>query len=532
VVSSPRRALAGVVGAFLFVSVFFSGVFAPFFNPNEMSRWQIVVAFVETGSFALSDPVLALGDHEDKAISEGRVYSNKAPGLSFAAVPVYHLLRLALSAPEPGTFDLLFRAVKFSTVTLAAAIALWRFGIRTTGGRAGALPVFALAFATNLLFYGRTFFAHAWSAALLFLAFDLILLSEERADRPKAILALAAAGFLAAWSVISEYPTAVLAAMLFLRAAWRRPFSHAAALAVGALAPAVLLGAYNAAAFGSPFTLSSAREADPAYAALAARGLFGFGLPDPAALLGYFLHPARGLLLFSPFWIWAAIGFWRWGRSRRDRADFWLALSATVVFLLVMSGYPNWHGGWSLSNRYLLPILFFAGLALPWALETSRSRGLFAAAVAFSAAAHFLLTAAWPQFPLDMPWPPATGSRWFLAHGWIAESLLSGAGLVSLAIPLAATAAALVLALASAKGGRTLAGASAAGVLLFLATLLPAPNPPYSGRLWRAAVYADYSGRDPERRELTRVIAEAATPRERRMAARAAAMYGLAPPPP
>jgi hypothetical protein len=527
----PRRAVAFIVAGFLLTALFFSGTFPPFFNPNEMSRWQLVVAFVETGRFEITETVARLGDHEDKAISEGRVYSNKAPGLSFAAVPAYHALRLILPPPRPGTFDPLFRLVRFLTVTAAVAAALWRFGLRGAATPAGALPVFALAFGTNLLFYGRSFFAHAWTAALLFLSLELIRVSEEGEARGRELGILAAAGFLAGWSAISEYPTAILAALLFLRAAWRRPIRRAAAFAAGAAVPLGLLLAYNAAAFSSPWVLSTSREADPAYAALAARGIFGVGLPDPGALWGYFLHPARGLLIFSPFWIWAAVGFWRWGRSRRERPDFLLCLSATVLFLLVMSGYPNWHGGWSLSNRYLLPILFFAGLALPHALESRRSRIAFAAAAGFSAAAHFLLTAAWPQFPLDVPYPAAAGSLWFLARGWVADNLLSGLGVGGLLIPLLATAAAGAAALSASGEGRALGGGAVAGALLFAATLAVAPEPPYSGKLWRAAVYSDYSGRDPSRRELAALIAAAATPVERRMAQRAAAMYGLPPPP-
>jgi hypothetical protein len=497
-----------------------------------MSRWQIVVAFVETGSFEITGLVARLGDHEDKAISGGRIYSNKAPGLSFAAIPAYHALRLFLPPPRPGTFDALFRAVRFLTVTAAAALALWRFGARTAAAPGGAMPLFALAFGTNLLFYGRSFFAHAWTAALLFLSFDLLRLSEEGEGRGRELVVLAAAGFLAGWSAISEYPTAILAGLLLLRAALRRPIPRGAAFAAGAAVPIALLLAYNAAAFSSPWVLSSSREANPAYAALAARGIFGIGAPDPGVLANYFFHPARGLLIFSPFWIWALAGFWKWGKSRRDRADFLLCLGATAVFLLVMAGYPNWHGGWSLSNRYLLPVLFFAGLALPHALESRRSRALFAAAVGFSVAAHFVLTAAWPQFPLDLPFPAASGSIWFLARGWIADNLMSGLGAGALLIPLLVTIAAGVAVFSWTADRRVLAAGALAGAALFAVTLAAAPAPPYSGKLWRAAVYGDYSGKDPSRRELSAVIASAATLPERRMAQRAAAMYGLPPPPP
>jgi hypothetical protein len=180
----------------------------------------------------------------------------------------------------------------------------------------------------------------------------------------------------------------------------------------------------------------------------------------------------------------------------------------------------------------LLPVLFFAGLALPHALESRRSRALFAAAVGFSVAAHFVLTAAWPQFPLDLPWPAASGSIWFLERGWIADNLMSGLGVLALLIPLLVTIAAGVAVVSGSADRRVLAAGALAGVVLFAVTLAAAPSPPYSGQLWRAAVHGDYSGKDPSRRELSAVIASAATLPERRMAQRAAAMYGLPPPPP
>jgi len=29
-----------------------------------------------------------------------------------------------------------------------------------------------------------------------------------------------------------------------------------------------------------------------------------------------------------------------------------------ILFFVAMTAYPNWHGGWSMGNRYLLPLLF------------------------------------------------------------------------------------------------------------------------------------------------------------------------------
>jgi hypothetical protein len=200
---------------------------------------------------------------------------------------------------------------------------------------------------------------------------------------------------------------------------------------------------------------------------------------------------------------------------------------ATAGFFLLLTGYPNWDGGWALGNRYLLPVVFLAGLAVARGIASPVSRGLFVLALAFSASAHFLLTSSWPHLPENLSWPPATGSLWFLERGWIAPNLLSSLGWVSLLPPALLIGGAGVLALRAARplSPRALVAAPA-GLLLFVAAVLLAPEASFGARLWRAVVYGSYSGRDPGREELKRTVQSAATPRERAVAAEVWRRYG------
>jgi hypothetical protein len=523
---NSKLASRTVVAAFAFTAVYFTGLFPPFSNPNELSRLESVYAAVELSTLRIEGAIAVLGDHEDKSLSGGHFYSNKAPGLALAAIPVYRLLRVFLAAPRSAA-DAIFVWLRILTVSSVCVLALGRFLRRLDPSPAAALAGFAVAFGTPFLFYARSFFAHAWVASLLFLSWDLIRLAREREGSRRVTALLAAAGLLAGWAAISEYTVAPLALLLaFSTGSGRRflPFGAGAAVPL-----AVLLG-YDASCFGSPFVLSSAREAHAGYSALAGRGVFGFGWPSPSVALGYLAHPARGLLLFSPFWIWAAPGFARWRRSGADRSAALVLLAAVGGFFVLLTGYPNWHGGWALGNRYLLPVLFFAALALPHALATPLSRGLFAVAALFSVIAHLAMTVSWPHFPLDLPWPPATGSLWFLSRGWFAGNLLSGLGGISLLFPAAAVAVAGGLALRAAAPLRpSSAAALAASLLLFAAPLASPPRAPYGGRLWRAAIFGAYSRLDPRREELKRVVLEAATPIERRQAIGAWRLYGPRP---
>jgi len=524
--SSERRAGLAAAAGFFLLSVYFTGLFPPFGNPNELSRLEAVFAFVEQGTFSIDGAIPILGNHEDKAVSGGRFYSNKAPGLAFAAIPVYRALRVFFPAPRSSS-DAVCVLLRILTVSLLFSVALARLAVRLAPARGAAMVVFAVAFGTPLLFYGRSFFGHAWTAALLFLSWDLLRLREDRARPENGALLLAGAGLLAGWAAISEYTAAPLAVALAFRAAARGRSKSMSLFAAGAAIPLVLLLAYDLACFGSPWVLSSAREAHRPFAELAGKGVFGFGAPSPRVAWAYLFHPARGLLLFSPFWIWAIPGSVIWLRSGEDRADALFMIAGAAAFFVLLTGYPNWHGGWALGDRYLLPVLFFAAFAVARALASPLSRGLFAAAAAFSVANTFLLTASWPHFWPELPWPAATGSFWFLQHGWIAPNLLSRLGWVSLAPAAAVASVAGALALRAARplSPRAAFGVPA-GLVLFAATILRPPQPDFESRLLRATIYGAYSGRDPGRVELKRVLATAATPAERRRAAAAERLFG------
>lgn len=518
---------AVILIGFGFLTVYFTGVFPRFISPNEVSRIEAVYACVELGTFRFDRVLPVLGNHEDKAGSGGHFYSNKAPGLALAAIPVYRILRVLFPRPHSAA-DAVFIVLRILVVSTVCVFALARLRRRLAAQKAPAalLVITAAAFGTPYLFYARSFFSHGWTAALLFLSWDCVKKSEEGATRHRAGALLFGAGFLAGWAAISEYPVALLAAFLALRVIGGPSRRRLLLFALGASVPVSLLLLYNFVCFGSPWILSSAREAHPPFAELASRGLFGFGPPSLRVGLSYLLSPARGLLLFSPFWLWVLPGFFLWWKSRNDRADCVFALGTVVAFFILFTGHPSWYGGWCLGNRYLLPVLFFATLALPHALDSPVSRGLFATAVVSSIASYYLLTAAWPYLPPDLPWPPVTGSFWFLSRGWVAHNLLSPAGWASLLLPAFITLLAGAAALLAARPALPrISVAAALGLLPICILLLRPPEPSFGPRLWRAAIYGAYSGLDPARTELKRAGLTALPPSERRRAMQAWRLY-------
>jgi hypothetical protein len=531
-----RRASLAVLLAFAIQAVYFTGLYPPFWNPNELSRFQTITAMAERGTFSIDREIELLGDHEDKAAYGGRSYSNKAPGLAFAAYPAYRVLRLVLPEPTRANVPPMLWILRLATVSLICFAALRRLAkrLRESAPHPGAAPLVlcAAALGTPFVFYARSFFSHAFAAALLFLAWNRLKRAEESLPLPDArpLLSAAIAGLCAGWAAISEYTVAPLAALLFVRAVARPDRRRLAGFVLGAAVPLGLLLWYDAVCFGSPFSLSSAHEADPAYAALAGRGAFGLGLPSLSVAASLLVHPARGVLVLSPFLLWIVPGLIAWWRSRRDRADCAFVGASIAVFVLVVAAYPNWHGGWSLGSRYLLPVALIAALPIVRALATPLSRGLFLAAALYSVATHFLLAATFPHLPLDQAWPAATTSAWFLARGWAAQSLATvyGAGAAaSLVMPALCEAAAIALAARAAAPVRPAAPiALLLGAAPLAALLLRPPELSYRGRLWRASALGAFSGRDPARRELRSVVLDARTPEEMRRAAATWRVYG------
>ena len=462
--------------AFLFTSVYFSGFVPKADNPNELSRIEAIVAFVEHGTFSIDRTRALFGDTMDKSVAGGHYYSNKAPGLIFAGIPVYRLLRVVLPPPRRGT-DGIFVLLRFLTVTLAALAALYRFARRLAESHpeTGSAILLAVAFGTPFIYYARSFFSHAWTAALLFLAWDALRRAEETQAPRAANAFLAASGFLASLAAVSEYPAAPIALFLAARAAARRPW-NAAPLVAGALAPLALLLVYDAACFGSPWTLSSAREADPGFATTAGRGVFGLGIPSPRTALKVLFHPARGVLLFSPFLLWCLPGAARWARSRVARRDLVFVAASTLVLVGAVCAYPHWEGGWSLGVRYLLPVLLLAAAALPWALAGGGSRRAFAAAAMFSSANFFLLSAVYPHLPDAIPWPAANVSWWVVARGGAAPNAGTTLGLPPVLSLLPPLLALVIAAAAALRGlGEPVLVPALAGLAIFAATLARPP---------------------------------------------------------
>ena len=475
-----RRACAWIIACFAFVSVYFVGLYPGAGDSNQRSHFELLRAIGERGTAEIEPELRDLGTHTDVATHEGHRLSNKAPGLAAAAVPAYRILRQFLPVPSSLQDWLVFYGSRVLSVTLVVVLAVAVFARRALR-RTPASPLlplwlFALLFATPFEVYSRSFFSHAFVAALLFLSFTL-------ATHDSGWLSATASGLLAGWAVAAEYPVILIALCLLIAVAIRSA-ARLVAFVAGAAVPAIALAGYHARYFGGIFRFPAA--ASESYASVADRGIVGISWPSPRALAGLFLDPAHGLLYFSPFMIlWPIVAVIALRRLRTESSLLVPALGP-LLLLLAISGYapPHWRGGWSLGPRYLiggfLLIFWLFAARIPTGGD-ERARIALVAGVVYGACLLAVCGSTSWAIPYEAWNPGRTLSLHFLRRGLVEFNLGIAAGLpplVSLAPPLLASAVAFVAAVRGAKIPRaTLLAGSFAGLVAAAVVLSIPPSP-------------------------------------------------------
>lgn len=348
----------------------------------------------------------------DLAFHAGHFHPAKAPGGSFLAVPAYAAVlavERAAGIDPDGWWPLTVNAWLTSalSVGLAAAlgcVAAFRLALALTGGRV--LPslsaALALAFATPYLPYATAFYEHDVVGAALLVAFWLLVEAGAAGATPaagrerRARRELALAGLAAGVAAISNYVAAVAVLPLLVYAALRTG-RRSGWFVAGGLAPVLLLVGYHLACFSDPFT-TSYRHQDPQFTDTAGALLGVFRLPRPDVLLAVTLSPFRGLFYAAPVLLLGIVGLATWARDPERRAEAWTMIAIALTFLLFVSTFNGWHGGWGVGPRYLVPAVPF--LAVGAAVGFARWPRLGAVLAAASTASALLVTAVDVQPPV------------------------------------------------------------------------------------------------------------------------------------
>ncbi len=192
-----------------------------FRNTNEYSRIFLTRAVTEHGTFSIDPLLRSLHDTQDKSYFQGRHYSNKAPASSFLAAPAYLAVRMAatlgrVEIPDPLALYLV-TALTLSLPSALFLLLLFKFwGSITLQGPVRRAVLILYGLGTMAWPYSSMYYGHMPAALCLALAFLVIFNAREA---PAGTRPLLEAGFFCGLAFAIEYPTALIAAGIFLYAA-------------------------------------------------------------------------------------------------------------------------------------------------------------------------------------------------------------------------------------------------------------------------------------------------------------------------
>jgi hypothetical protein len=447
-------------------------------NPNEVARIELAASIAFWARLDLGSAAKVYGLSEDVSIRGSKVYSDKAPGLSIAAVPAIwtanpFLPRVPsseLPAFWPLRHLLTLLLVALPTVGLALIIAM---AVPDVGSATRSAMAVIAALATPLWAYGSVFFSHA-PAALLVAASWFLLLGFPGLDTVLNVRRAAIGGVIAGFAITTEYPTILLVTVIFGTLLVRRTaplilVSATAGACVGML-PALL---YHQLAFGAPWLTGYALKAHGDFQAIHEQGIFGVSVPTIEGLWGVLFSARRGIIYYCPLLLLTPVGLWRMVKSRGWR-DAGPLLIAVVIYVFFAAGFVDWTAGWCAAARHLVPILGL--LAVPALIaaklfaEHRLGSVVVVILVAISGTNAVLSLALTPYFPPEFAAPFAQLVLPSLADGAGFSNLLSSGLGVSprIVVVLSGVIALLVLGWAT---GRLIGKLSWSLPAFFLATV-------------------------------------------------------------
>ncbi len=401
---------------------------------NQTSRLNLVRALVELNTVRIDEYVTNTGDY---VIHNGHVYTDKAPGPSFIAVPFYFALRPVLEHPavsvgleriaksgaleatlkpegEGITVDrvrefvaqYLLTLIVVAIPTAAAAALLYNFLTTFDVSRGWRLTItLGYGLATPAATYAWNFYSHQLTAALCLSAFALLVwLRQGTGGAPRALLA----GLLLGYAAISEYPSVIIGAILAIYAFRFLPLSKSAWFVAGGLVPLALLVMYDLTAFQTPWPMGFNHST--AWESQHEAGYLGIVYPQLEAIWGLTFGTFRGIFVRAPWLALALPGVVIWWRRETFRAELVVVLSVVVSLILLYASSEMWWGGFAAGPRYLTPILPFLALGaaptllLAWE-ENMRWHRLARAGGVVLALASALLT--WSEAVAGQMFPPS-----------------------------------------------------------------------------------------------------------------------------
>ncbi|MGI8825827.1 MAG: hypothetical protein ACR2JC_09300 [Chloroflexota bacterium] len=462
---------------------------------NSESHLYVTFGLVDHGSVTIDRYHTRLGD---QAYWRGHYYSDKAPGISLLAVPVYAALRLAFPHKRglgyeayshmryaiPRDTSYIRYAITYILVMLPSAlfaVLLWLFLSNFSSRRSWTLVLAGVySLGTIAFYYSTVFFSHQIAAMLIFGAFLVLHRWVRHAPRDsRAYRGAAVAGFLSAYAIISEYPTIVPAGLLAVYAVYVSAARLRTGLSFvsGGLLPGLIGLSYNVATFGKPLATGYMHVRSGMYhnevrggaLGLANPASYGLTMPHLDALWEITFGAYRGIFVVSPVLLLFVPGLVRMWRQQDLRLEWWLCVAIVCLYFLMDASHAanlnGWSGGRSVASRHLTPVLPFMIFPLVFGLDRRWFRYALVALGSLSIASMYTIVWAQGDFPASDHNPLVDLVLRHVMHGEVLinwGNLLGLTGVAAL-LPLWAAASMLLLRIVKLTGSE--------------ASSAPAPNP-------------------------------------------------------
>ncbi len=334
---------------------------------NQNATYDQIRSIVEYGDLSINR--FASNTH-DVSVHNGFIFPNKAPGLTFLSVPpgfvLFQLKKVFLLFMVEDTYFLIVcHLISWLTVGFISAIlcvVLFRFIYDLTQSTITAfLGTMGYAFGTTAFAYSTILYAHQIAAAFSFIAFYLVFISKNKEKGYFSSLFIS--GFLAGYSVITEYPCIFVWFILFLYVFFL--FSHnkkyVCFYLAGSLIPAIILLSYNYLCYGNPIHLTYfsffVRNAEIQTGFKETVKTISF--PDITLFYKITFDPCRGIFFYCPFLLTFFPGIYLFLKKKGISKEFLVLIVITIFYFVFNASYRYWYGGWSLGPRHLVATIPF-----------------------------------------------------------------------------------------------------------------------------------------------------------------------------
>jgi hypothetical protein len=366
-------------------------------NMNATSRALPVITYFESGSFQIDK-------YQDKTIDKsclnGHCYTDKAPLPTYVVIPFFGLLKsMGIIKAENGSLfgmpvyilgDILCGTLPF----VMAIVLVFYFALKSRFTNVSVYLCMLPFYASFMFVFSSTFFNHLFSGILLLFGYLQV--------KNKNFLL---AGIFAGLSFLSEYTIALIFPIWVLQM-WmnEKKIKPSVYFSLGTLPAFAFILFYNYTFTGHPFEMLYKHVSNDFEQM---KTNYGFNLPQLKAVWGLTFSQYKGVFFYSPFLV---LGLYYFIKKNNQKIKTLLGnylILPSVAYVLFVSSYFMWWGGWTYGPRHLTAIamlLTFEGIL--FLSEKGYSKLFFWFTISFGFIPAFMAkTTALYSIPSEIEWP-------------------------------------------------------------------------------------------------------------------------------